>query len=85
MNQPIKYRKLGDTSWLTDGTLVDGLNGNLAIKKDDGTYVTQDRNGDLRSSTTIGAWEGSFQLMNNVNALKSTPNVVTYVVEICER
>lgn len=85
MNQAIQWRVLGATTW-NDGTLVDGLNGNLAVQLTSApTYLTQDRNGSTRTTaTTIGAWEGNFKLGTDAPVLRITPNVVTYAIEIHE-
>jgi hypothetical protein len=82
MNQPIQYRAIGGSTWSV-GTLVDGLNGNLAIQVAGG-YVTMDRNGSTRVSATMGDWEGSYRLGTDAPVLRITPNVVTYVLEIKE-
>jgi hypothetical protein len=82
MNQPIQWRQLGALLW-SNGTLVDGLNGNLAIQVAGG-YLTMDRNGETRVSATIGAWEGNYVLGSDAPVLRIQPNIVTYVLEIHE-
>lgn len=82
MNQNIQWRVLGDTNW-NNGTLVDGLNNNLAIKVIGG-YITMDRMGITRISASMGAWEGNYILDKNNPILRITPNIVTYIVEIHE-
>lgn len=85
MNQPIKWRALGSTTWNDDNAvLVDGLSGNLAINTDKG-YVTTDRNGSNRYSPTMSAWEGNYELDDKLPLVHITPQVVTYALEIQER
>jgi hypothetical protein len=82
MQQPIQWRQLGESNW-HDGTLVDGLDGDVAIQVAGG-YLTMDRNGTTRVEPTIGAWEGHYVLRDDAPLLQITPNVVTYVLEIHE-
>ena len=82
MNLAIEWRALDDIEW-NSGVLVDGLNGNLAIKTPEG-YVTMDRNGTTRISPNMSNWEGNYILDKNNPVLRITPNIVTYVVEIRE-
>lgn len=87
MNQAIVYRLLGSTIWLP-GTLVQGLDSSHYAIIDGGVnkgkYVSMDRNGSLKYADTMGPWEGNYSLGTDINVLRITPNVVTYLIEIQE-